>query len=331
MGTRSAPMMLLFLTACMTAEGGPSSGAGMEGAAPETVVAVPPSVPVSLPAIPRMRPKPPRKTASAPAPARSDAAPAKAEQAMQELMMTGAGSPAGQTTGTPGPTPDDTWSEATSAGGAESGEVAAAAADVESQAIGETADQLPDDPDTTVTDAASRPPPDDVSPPGDGSGAAPPTELAVLPVREPDRGIDVESLFDGDVVRYCAAMWQMGEYIGAARRRGEPFKEAIAAAVQRIAAEKQLPLDNRLAFSGQVYGRLVYRLEDTHAARTLGTYVHFACLTVRGDKKIVPADPNAERLLNSGLAHCESTTLTRDGLNDCIFRELTPIVERRNG
>ncbi len=125
-------------------------------------------------------------------------------------------------------------------------------------------------------------------------------------------------------------MWQMGEYIGTARRRGEPFKGAIDDAVRRIAVEKQLPLDNRLAFSGQVYGRLVYRLEDSHAALTLGTYVHFACLTVRGDKKIVPADPNAERLLNAGLVRCETTSFTRDDLNDCIFRELTPIVDRRN-
>jgi hypothetical protein len=161
------------------------------------------------------------------------------------------------------------------------------------------------------------------------SGTALDTRVAVAPPLE-DTGIDVESLFDGDVVRYCAAMWQMGEYIGAARRRGEPFKRAIGDAVRRIAAEEQLPLDNRLAFSGQVYGRLLYRLDEGHASLTLGTYVHFACLTVRGDKKIVPADPNAERLLNAGLAHCENVAFTRDKLNDCLFRELTPIVDRRN-
>lgn len=157
------------------------------------------------------------------------------------------------------------------------------------------------------------------------------TELAIAAPIPEDRGIDVESLFDGDVVRYCEAMWQMGEYIGAARHRGEPFKQAMRDGVRRIASEKQLPLDNRLSFSGQVYGRLLYRLDDSHSARAYGAYVHFACLTVRGDKKIVPADPDAERDLNVGLRHCEGRAVTRHELNDCLFRELAPIVERRNG
>jgi hypothetical protein len=156
-------------------------------------------------------------------------------------------------------------------------------------------------------------------------------EQAVALLAPVERGIDVESLFDGDVVRYCRAMWQMGEYIGAARRRGEPFGKAIQDGVRRIASEKQLPLDKRLSFSGQVYGRLLYRLEDGHSARAFGAYVHFACLTVRGDKKIVPADPGAERKLNEGLKLCEGKAVARDDLNDCLFRELTPIVERRNG
>ena len=156
-------------------------------------------------------------------------------------------------------------------------------------------------------------------------------EQAVALLAPVERGIDVESLFDGDVVRYCRAMWQMGEYIGAARRRGEPFRKAIQDGVRRIASEKQLPLDKRLSFSGQVYGRLLYRLEDGHSARAFGAYVHFACLTVRGDKKIVPADPGAERKLNEGLKLCEGKAVARDDLNDCLFRELTPIVERRNG
>jgi len=289
--------------------------------------------PVILPAIPRMRPKALRGALSAQAPIRTDAAGAtrqrQGEGHAEKLP------PAGQAD------ESDSPENANGAGGlpAVATEVPTLAGTTpEEESSGHGADDIPV---ASGADSDAAAPPESEYPSTSGNDAEAAAadgrishdeevDLAALSLPELNRGIDVESLFDGDVVRYCAAMWQMGEYIGAARRRGEPFKRSIADAVRRIADEKQLPLDNRLAFSGQVYGRLVYRLDDSHAALTFGTYVHFACLTVRGDKKIVPADPDAERLLNSGLALCENTAFTRDDLNACIFRELTPIVDRRN-
>lgn len=328
------------MSACMATDGTPSAVRGDSTPAQDPAAAA--SVrPVALPAIPRMRPAASRRgTETAEAPVQTDGAATNAAQQPDENVAEA----------TPSADRNDRLNEVTMHGGA-----ADAAGDASQPPSDRVPLQAPGPPvvDTapalfsaddesfgisgTMSDPGSEPdlkraplPRTDVDGGGDDTGTDPEIDLAAVSLPELDRGIDVESLFDGDVVRYCGAMWQMGEYIGAARRRGEPFKRAIGDAVQRIADEKNLPLDNRLAFSGQVYGRLVYRLEDSHAALTLGTYVHFACLTVRGDKKIVPADPNAERMLNSGLALCESTAFTRDELNDCIFRELTPIVDRRN-
>jgi hypothetical protein len=368
MGTRSAPLVFLLLAACMATDGTESAVRDGSRAAPGATAATQSPSSTGLPAIPRMRPEPPRKTRSAgTAVAQSGGAAkdadgqpgggakgAKPSTGGSGVTQAGAQAPeqTNATTQTDTKTAIGTISSADSADApgadpsrppdpqAEGGQPPEA----DPTAGGTGIALLPGvDASSTSSGTMSEPgsPPVD---PADGSlsgmdagaGNAGPAadrepELAVLMPPEIDPGIDVESLFDGDVVRYCAAMWRMGEYIGAARRRGEPLQQSIGDAVRRIAAEKQLPLDNRLAFSGQVYGRLVYRLEDSHAALTLGAYVHFACLTVRGDKRIVPADPNAERLLNSGLARCENTAFTRDALNDCIFRELTPIVDRRNG
>ena len=359
MGTRLAPLVLLLLAACMATGG--TEPAVRDGSNPASgaTAAAQTAPPGGLPAIPRMRPKALRTTPQAgPAVAQADTAARDAGS-----PASGGGEGAGPSAGgssvakaaamaQPGSTaaagqtaPADT-ADAQSAGSGSSPDPQAGVDDpaMAGPAAGDAAFALLQGGDASSTPAGTMPDPApsthpaeasrsgiDADSAGTGPAEDPETALAIALPPELDPGIDVESLFDGDVVRYCEAMWQMGEYIGAARRRGQPFKQSIGDAVRRIAAEKQLPLDNRLAFSGQVYGRLVYRLEDSHAALTLGTYVHFACLTVRGDKKIVPADPNAERLLNSGLAYCESTAFTRDALNDCIFRELTPIVDRRNG
>lgn len=155
---------------------------------------------------------------------------------------------------------------------------------------------------------------------------------ALTPRAEPDSpgGLDVESLFGGDVMRYCAAMGEMGRDIGEARGRGEKQKGAIADATARAARAYDLPLDKRLSFSGKVYGRLLYRLDDKHSPQVLGAYAEFACLTVRGDKKIVPADQDSERELNEGLRRCQSEAFTADDLRDCVFRRLTPVVDNRN-
>ena len=354
MGTRSAPLVFLLLAACVATGGTDSAVRDGSGPAPGSAAGARSAPSAGLPAIPRMRPKAPRKVPSA------GAASAQAGGAVTDTVSrsggaevpapgqpgAAAGTGSGQEMAATGPANATDAADALNAGpdlppdklagagrssgsGLSAGDARAAlmpGADASSAFPGPVSELEfpPSDP------AGGISPGMDGGTAGAGSDSGPETELAIAIAPEIDPGIDVESLFDGDVVRYCAAMWRMGEYIGAARRRGEPFKRAIGDSVRRIAAEKQLPLDNRLAFSGQVYGRLVYRLEDSHAALTLGTYVHFACLTVRGDKKIVPADPNAERLLNAGLARCENTAFTRDTLNDCIFRELTPIVDRRN-
>jgi len=338
MGTRTAPFVFLLLTACMAADG--TSIATWGNIAPDQAPAlVAPARAVVLPAIPRMRPNAPRKSQTALAPVQSDAGETAAHK--RKKGAAGTAPPAGPSdesaphgdtanASSPAHKPDP--------GDSAPGESGPPVADAEpplppkDREPAETADAAalpepaPELPEASLTGGGLATRSDEGGP---VSGTV--FDLAALAPAEADRGIDVESLFDGDVVRYCAAMWQMGEYVGAARRRGEPFKQAIGDAVKRIADEKQLPLDNRLAFSGQVYGRLIYRLDDSHAARTLGAYVHFACLTVRGDKKIVPADPDAERSLNSGLAYCEDNALLRDDLNACLFRELTPIVDRRNG
>ena len=352
MGTRSAPLVFLLLAACMATGGTDSAVRDGSGPAPGSAAGARSAPSADLPAIPRMRPKAPRKVPSAgaasaqaggavtdtvsrsggaevPAPGQPGAAAGTGSG--QEMAATGPADAADAPGAGPDLPPDplagagQSSDSGLSAGDA--GAVLMPGADASSAFPGPMSEaEFP------PSDAAGGISPGmDGGTAGAGSDSGPETELAIAIAPEIDPGIDVESLFDGDVVRYCAAMWRMGEYIGAARRRGEPLKQSIGASVRRIAAEKQLPLDNRLAFSGQVYGRLVYRLEDSHAALTLGAYVHFACLTVRGDKKIVPADPNAERLLNSGLSYCENTAFTRDALNDCIFRELTPIVDRRNG
>jgi hypothetical protein len=361
MGTRSAPLVFLLLAACMTTAGTESAVRDGSDPASGSAAAARSATSPDLPAIPRMRPEPPRKTQPA------GTAVAQAGGAATTSDSQPGGDAKGATPSAAGPQgteqggPTLQADSETAAGSTMSGDTdhASSAEPNQSSGLPADADRPPgagpaadgtgtvllsgEDASAASSGAISESdsPPDY---PADGSvsgidtdagsanpAADPETYLAVMTPPEIDPGIDVESLFDGDVVRYCAAMWRMGEYIGAARRRGEPFKPAITNAVRRIAAEKQLPLDNRLAFSGQVYGRLVYRLEDSHAALTLGAYVHFACLTVRGDKRIVPADPDAERLLNSGLARCEDTAFVRDALNDCIFRELTPIVDRRNG
>lgn len=344
MGTRSAPFIFLWLTACMAANIAPPETRVGGDLAPASVV-IAPALPVALPTIPRMRPKPPRKPQSTGVAAQtSGAANTSGKKRTPSAVGTarstdgaGSGRVAGAVAAKMAPT--DGYTMTAAANNLDLDESGASNRDPESPMAGvqpqlspppyesaELGSTMPDP--VRSADAVADSPADNE--PGNDSADERAIDLAAFPPPEPGPGIDVESLFDGDVVRYCAAMWQMGEYIGAARRRGDPFKRAIGEAVRRIADEKQLPLDNRLAFSGQVYGRLVYRLEERHAALTFGTYVHFACLTVRGDKKIVPADPNAERLLNSGLAHCESTSFTRDDLNDCIFRELTPVVDRRN-
>ncbi len=347
MGTRSAPLVFLLLAACISTDGTETAVRDGSGPAPGSAAAARPAPSAGLPAIPRMRPEPPRKTQS------TGTAVAQAGGA-----ATGAGSQPGGGAKIPeqsgATTRTGSGSALASDGSADAADASNAVPDPQSgggqsadadPAAGGAGTVLPPGVDASAASSGGMSEPG--SPPADaadgslsgtdagagnaGSAVDPDTDLAIAMPPDIDPGIDVESLFDGDVVRYCAAMWRMGEYIGEARRRGEPLQQAIGNSVRRIAAEKQLPLDNRLAFSGQVYGRLVYRLEDSHAALTLGAYVHFACLTVRGDKKIVPADPNAELLLNSGLVRCESTAFTRDALNDCIFRELTPIVDRRNG
>ncbi len=337
MGTRSAPLVFLLLAACMTTDG-TRTAVGDRGGPAQDPAAHTAAAPVTLPAVPRMRPKAPPKQQTSRTP-----------QAPPGGVVAKAGKASAGVASAAAPPPNhaaDSSGEAATAATAPAAEAAAppgadAAADRNLPSLADAATGAAGDPAVAMAELEAPPatgdrpaiPGDDTYTPdafaGDG-GFDLQDDVAALTLPERNPGIDVESLFDGDVVRYCAAMWQMGEYIGTARRRGEPFKRAIDDSVRRIAVEKQLPLDNRLAFSGQVYGRLVYRLEDSHAALTLGTYVHFACLTVRGDKKIVPADPNAERLLNAGLMHCETTSFTRDDLNDCIFRELTPIVDRRN-
>ena len=330
MGTRSAPLVFLLLAACMATDGmGPAVRDG-GAAAPGTAQ---PAASTSLPAIPRMRPKAPGKTPSA-GTAVAQAGGATKKMDSQPAGAAGGATPAAGNSGAALQADSETAASTATTDTGESG----APADGTGTVLPPGVDESFGMPGTMSEPGSPPADPADGFPSGTGAdtgsfdtAAELEAELAAMPLPEPDLGIDVESLFDGDVVRYCEAMWRMGEYIGAARRRGEPLKQSIGASVRRIAAEKQLPLDNRLAFSGQVYGRLVYRLEDSHAALTLGAYVHFACLTVRGDKKIVPADPNAERLLNSGLSYCENTAFTRDALNDCIFRELTPIVDRRNG
>ena len=350
MGTRSAPLVFLLLAACMATDGTQTATRDDAGPAPAATATSPVTLPADLPAIPRMRPGAPGgKKPAATADAQPGMTPANANgrRGGAATGPTASGQPGAAQPGEPGASTADPGSadgadardtgsgrpQVLSADGSPSttGDPAAGRAeaalpsgtDASAGASGATSSSWP----PQAESAAGWPSGDDG---GGGSHESPGTRVAVAPPLA-DTGIDVESLFDGDVVRYCAAMWQMGEYIGAARRRGEPFKKAIGDAVRRIAAEEQLPLDNRLAFSGQVYGRLLYRLDEDHASLTLGAYVHFACLTVRGDKKIVPADPNAERLLNAGLAHCENVAFTRDKLNDCIFRELTPIIDRRNG
>lgn len=322
MGSRSAPLVFLLLAACMTTDGADPAARAGDGAIQETDTAARRTSPASLPSIPRMRPK----------------SFARAQRVKPADAITG-----GIAGGKAKPTSEETAmavpGETGSRGG---GELSPRTGDVPGVTRGpasnaELGENLPS---TVPAGSFGTLPPaataDDYSPAGASTMAAvegilPGSPVANTSLPEPSRGIDVESLFDGDVVRYCEAMWRMGEYLGAARHRGEPSKQAIAAAVRRIATERDLPLDNRLTFSGEVYGRLLYRMANSHSARTLGAYVHFACLTVRGDKKIVPADPIAERELNSGLVRCEETAVTRDDLNACIFRELTPIVDRRNG
>jgi len=340
-GTRTAPFVFLLLTACMAADGTPIATPG-DIAPDRTPALVASAQPVVLPAIPRMRPNAPRKSQTALAPVQSDAGEIAAHK--RDKSAAGTTPAAGPTAGTTDesaphgdianaaspaykPYPDDSppGESGPAAAGAEPPVPPKGREPVETADATAQPEPAPELPEESLAGGGLAMNSDDGAP---MSGTD--FDFAALAPAEADRGIDVESLFDGDVVRYCAAMWQMGEYIGAARRRGEPFRQAISDAVKRIADEKQLPLDNRLAFSGQVYGRLVYRLDDSHAAQTLGAYVHFACLTVRGDKKIVPADPDAERSLNSGLAYCEGKALLRDDLNACLFRELSPIVDRRN-
>ena len=139
----------------------------------------------------------------------------------------------------------------------------------------------------------------------------------------------MDRLYGGTVDTHCALIGNLGAAIGAARRRGKDEADAIAEGVDDIARETGLGREHWLVFSGRVYGGVVFRLQSSFETRTYGAYAEFACRTLKGRQKTIPADAESARLLDAGVARCEIAGGGRDEILACLDETLNPVIDRR--
>jgi hypothetical protein len=128
----------------------------------------------------------------------------------------------------------------------------------------------------------------------------------------------------------CDVIELIGRAVGRWRLRGDERKQATDKAIDDVVRMTGEVRSEKFVFSGRVYGMLIYQIGKDHTPEGYGAYAQSACLILRGQKGIVPADDASQKRLDESLTICEAGSNGTGELNLCILERMERIVREQD-